>query len=174
MLLEQKLANQEETANIFKSSKEIRRTFYAKKDNTRNNQIFQQQNSYQMSKDRKSAQNRKQSELLHQTPFQNESHSRDEYTMKTPKISKTKDNISQMTHQQVMKSMNSHQIIKSMSSKNILPSSQENIKRNRQVLSRNENGSLYVINKNRTNKSDLNLVDNKIITIDDQEKTYDE
>ena len=173
MLLEQKLANQEETGNIFKSSKEIQRTFYAKKDSTRNNQSFQQKNSNQMSKDRKSAYIRKQSELFHQTPFQIDSNSRDEYTMKTPKISKMKDNISQMTHQQVMKSMNSHQIIKSMSSKNILPSSQENIKRNRQVLSRNENGSLYLLNKNRTNKSELNLVDNKIITIDDQDKMYD-
>lgn len=94
--------------------------------------------------------------------------------MKTPKISKTKDNISQMTHQQVMKSMNSHQIIKSMSSKNLLPQSQENIRRSKQINSRNENGSIYLLNKNRTNKSDLNLIDNTIITIDDQDKLLDE
>ena len=51
-----------------------------------------------MSKDRKSAQYRKQSEMIQQMPYNMDSRSRDEYTMKTPKISKTKDNISQMTH----------------------------------------------------------------------------
>ena len=31
-----------------------------------------------------------------------------------------------------------------------------------------------MLNKNRTNKSDLNLIDNTIITIDDQDKLLDE
>jgi len=31
-----------------------------------------------------------------------------------------------------------------------------------------------LLNKNRTNKSDLNLIDNTIITIDDQDKLLDE